>query len=91
MTQPDHLPLPSVSGGELAHRQADPAYDPLADAEPFDRAPPSRRRRLVALIIALALAGISVLAASYSMFKGPARPSKTQPLPRHLGPQGAVR
>ncbi|MCA9666015.1 MAG: hypothetical protein KC503_10520 [Myxococcales bacterium] len=76
---------------ELDARQADPSYDPLADAEPFERRPPSGRRRLVALIIALALAGISVLAATYSMFKGRPHPDQTRPLPRHVPRPGAVR
>lgn len=67
-------------------------YDPEADAEPFDEAVrhPSSRRML-ALIVALLLFGISVLAATFSLLKRPPTPSLTRPLPEPVPTQGAIR
>ena len=79
---------------KLTDRQATERdrYDPLADAEPFDKTQrPSTRLKLAALVVAAVLAAMSVLAASYSLFKGRPSPEMTRPLPRHVPTQGAIR
>jgi hypothetical protein len=53
------------------------------------RHPPSRR--LLALIVALALLAVTLLAAGYMLLRAPPHPDRTRPLPRVTPPQGAVR
>jgi len=53
------------------------------------RHPPSRR--VLALIVALALLAITLLAAGYMLLRAPPHPDRTRPLPPVLPSQGAVR
>jgi len=61
------------------------------DVEPIEARVHPASRRLVALIIALALLAITVLAAGYSLLHAPPHPERTAPLPPPIPTQGAVR
>lgn len=71
---------------------AEPVLDDAFDAfdEPCAPVRHSARRRAVALLVALVLFGISLLAAGYSLFRGPPAPKRTRPLPEYIPEPGAI-
>ncbi len=61
------------------------------DGEDCPRRYFSKPKRLMALIIALFLLAMTILAASYNLFRAPPIPDRTRPLPPVIPTQGAVR
>ncbi len=70
----------------------EPHAAPL-EAEPEEGVarPHSPGYRVVALLLTLALIGITIMGTGYSLFRAPPTPERTRPLPELIPEQGAVR